>query len=1325
MKIIHYLLPLLFINISFAEINYDFSKLSLSDGLPSTIVRDITQDSTGFMWFGTRHGVVKFDGYQVTQINDAQGQSLGDIWSILEVSDGSIFIASKTKGLFKYQSGLIRFMPIFDNKVDIELTSMGLDEKNTLWLGTNEGVYKLVDEKLVRVGKLNNDTSHDFINLDKSYILGQTKQVIYKFDLKNSTKEQVEVLPADDRLNSTLYKDNYDTIWLGRKNGLYAYDKQCQCFKSRFKELKEINVYSLVSDQKYLWIGTVYKGLYRYSYENSELVKVSMTDNDNESLGKTIVSLYIDRSSVLWIGTFNAGIYYINPSIRQFSSISKKNKSIPCAKSFTVHDVIETRDKSLWLATEKGLVRITKKNKCTLFMRDESKNSLTANPLLNIYQASNDDIWILNNRKGFDRLSTKTKQIDRIGNAFGEYSFFFSVEYNQNELLLGSFKNGLYVYNITEKKLTQVKNIDKKFDKATFYTYAVNNKNYYLGTNKGLLRLNNMKLEKVTLDGRDISEISALSFDHDGALWISANFKSLLKKNKDGSVEDITPYLKHNNTPIQVRSIVLTDKRTIWLSTNNGLYKLDTKTYENWHFTSQDGLQNADFFRNSYHQNNTGKLYFGGQKGVNSFNPSEITVNKTPPVTVLTSFLYFNKLLNVGKLTESEFKLNKPINYLDKIELGYKDYIIGFGFAALDYADSMRNQYAYRLKGLNDDWVYVDANDRKVTYTNLKSGHYTFQVKAANKDGIWNKVPTELKIKVHPAPWLSPWAYVIYIIIIMAAIWTFIRYKTIASRKRAKVLEVTVAERTQEVNMQKKMVESLLDHKNEVFANITHEFKTPLALILGPAKQLEQKSQSDEYKNNLSMIQRNAKRLILMVGQILKLSQAELNKETLRESQAVKPILMMLYEAFKPLAEEKNIKIHLESQHSVSVYATAECLEIVIGNLISNALKFTNSGGEIYISSLLNDKQISISVRDTGTGIEKKDLSKIFKRFTRLDTHKNIQGTGIGLSVVKEITEANNGEVKIYSEWGKGSEFTVIFPITEIVSGQELSKVMVDQLVGNTKNELIESGKNVSVDKNKLDKKRITVLIIEDNLDMQSHIGNVLKQRFNCTFADRGRKGIGLALQEVPDIIICDVMMPGMDGYQVTRIIRHDTRTSHIPIVLLTALNTKESRIKGWRENIDTYIAKPFDATELNVQLDNILTIRSILQNKTNKAIKNNTALNTLDLPLQDQKFIEQLKNVISEYYVNEYFQIADIALKMAISDRQLQRKVKALINQTPMDLLRNHRLEKAALKLRDGYQVGIVSDECGFSSFSYFSSCFKKKYGVPPKKYQQLGKRK
>jgi len=1305
-----------------------FSHIDVAKGLPSTIIRNIIQDNEGYMWFATKYGLARYDGYKVEIINDASNQSLGDVWSLINESDGSILIASKTRGLFRYEEGEIEALAFLDDFKGIQPSSIERDREGTLWVGTNKGDYKVINNVTYEVRLFEGEKSYGFLNLDNNHILSQTNKKLSQYNINNNSIEYIKVDPIDTKLNYKLHKDSSGNIWLGRANGLYLYDEERRCFKSFFEELKNIKVYALTSDKKHLWIGTLNDGLYRYDYATSELVKLySDQKQEIEIENKSILSLYIDKSGVIWIGTFHSGVIFINPTTFVFHSIPEESSSKLCIKSQTTHDVLESNDGNLWLATSEGITRINQENQCTHYnYKSGDVNSLSKNNILSLFQAQSGDIWVTNGTGGLDRISFLTGLIERKGQAFSNLSFTFSYESSKDVLILGSHQNGLYSYNISNNKLTKFKSHNNKYDDANFYVHAVDkNNNQYFGTNKGVVFLNNKNIiESIDIGFNTVEnyEVNAIAFDKNNNLWLGIMNQYLLKINTQGITENITDKLANTNAQLKVLAMIPVDENIMWISSNNGLYKLNTITYENWNFVANDGLQNTEFLIQSYEYGKNGKIYFGGKKGVNSFFPEKIVINNKEPQIVLTAFKYFNKELKTGASLASDFKLDKSINYLDEIELSYEDYIIGFEFAALDFADSMRNQYAYRLKGLYDDWVYVDANNRQATYTNLKPGDYIFQVKASNKDGTWNEFPKELKIKVHPAPWLSPWAYFTYILFIIISIWAFIRYKTITSRKRAQQLEKTVKERTQEVNLQKKMVESLLDHKNEVLANITHEFKTPLALILGPVDQLLEETQLQNHTDKLSMIQRNAKRLMLMVGQILKLSQAELDKEVIRESQAVQSILTMLYEAFKSLANDKNIELLLFNDIKVNVFATSECLEIVIGNLLSNALKFTNSGGQITISSKCYDNQVSISVRDTGIGIESKNNKKMFKRFVRLDAHKNIQGTGIGLSVVKEITEANNGHVDVISEWGKGSEFTVTFPVSDIPANEELSQIIVDQMVENTNNEISLKYNNSTNNSEALENlNQIQVLIIEDNLDMQTHIGNVLKKRFNCIFADRGREGIALALKEVPDVIICDVMMPEMDGYQVTRILRHDTRTSHIPIILLTALNTKESRIKGWRENIDIYVSKPFDAMELNVQIDNILIIRKMLQQKTNKAMKNNDSLQELDLPQQDLKFIKKFKNVIEKYYTNEYFQKADLASKMAISEQQLQRKIKALINKSPMDMLRDIRLEKAAIELRKGYQVGLVSNDCGFSSVSYFGSCFKKRYGVTPKKYQSL----
>ncbi|MCF6300716.1 MAG: ATP-binding protein [Proteobacteria bacterium] len=989
-----------------------------------------------------------------------------------------------------------------------------------------------------------------------------------------------------------------------------------------------------------------------------------------------------------------------------------------CAQSQVIYGIYEESESLLWLSTEFGLIRLDKNaHSCRLYTHEKNNpESLSHNTVFSVSKLNKED-WV-SITKGLNKLNPESGKVTRLPAATENNGLFFSVEYTPGVLLLGSRK-GLYLYDIEKATTRKILSAYQEINDARFYQYSRDwNNDFVFSTDKGLSRLTSsfhlkhINIKRSTID--QSADITAVYADANNGIWLGLNKQYFMLITKDNNIIDYTSALIEPGEKLVIYGIFPDNKNNLWLSSENGLYRFNLETHSSVKFTHEDGLQDNVFLGFSNHKTEQGKLYFGGRKGLNGFYPSDILPDKSAPKIVLTS-LVRNKENHEKDLN---IKPNNSVNTMKLIEMDHNDYMVEIGFSALEYANSTKVKYAYRLKGLDDRWNFVDANRRQISITNLKANDYMFQVRSLNKHGIWSQNPKELRIKVYPAPWFSPWAYFVYFIMIIFSIWAFIYRRTIASRKRAQQLEMTVMERTQEVNLQKKMVESLLEHKNAVFANITHEFKTPLTLILGPVEQLATKPELIQHADKLNMIKKNAQRLFLMVGQILKLSQTELNKEFVREPQNIKSTLIMLYKSFKPLADDKNITLFLQNNHDVNVYATSECLEIVLGNLLSNALKFTASGGEIFISSDLDNMQISISIKDTGTGIEKKDLVRIFKRFTRLDAHKNTQGTGIGLAVVKEITEANDGEVIVNSEWGKGSEFKVVFPVTELNVDCEVSQAMTDQLVNNTKNELSIQQTQVQ---NQNISNNIKVLIIEDNLDMQAHIDGVLKKRFYCVYADRGRVGIALALKEMPDIIICDVMMPGMDGYQVSRILRHDARTSHIPIVLLTALNTKESRIKGWRENIDSYVSKPFDAVELNAQLDNILTIRKILQHQTNQAIKTNDPLASLNLSKHDLAFIEKLKTVIEKHYPNEYFLKADLASKMTVSERQLQRKVKALIDEKPMNMLRDYRLKKATIKLKEGFQVGIVSDECGFSSVSYFGRCFKKKYGLTPKAYQQL----
>ncbi len=1313
--------------LSFSHANgSQFNHLSTSDGLKSSIIRAITQDNDGLMWIGTYKGFYQFDGYAITHVMKPDGQPFNEVRALIRDAFGVVWVATKDDGVFYINNNQLKQFDL----IDTTLTG-GF---HTLF-NHNQDVVLVFDHAVFQISQLAlkkqfenpiNEKVYSAVQFDKdSYLMGAEQQ-IYQFNSVTSEIHEVAIEAKKSNRKMQILHNDGDEIWLGRSDGLYQFNPDCQCFKPRTDVLSGTEVYAIESDANSLWIGTTNDGLFQYNVTDGSVKHFYFSTNQINGLkDNSIISIHAASHSMLWLGTFNAGVNFIDTTTLSFGAFRNGDYLTECLNSQVVYDIYEQDELNLWLATDMGIANINyHNNTCQQLINEQDGYKSIAGQQIYSFSPMGDELWFTGS-KGAGSIDTQTFELTKLTEKMPKAGVFFVYQNIADQFYIGT-NQGLYVFDQLNDVVEKVPFNNSQNTANLIYHYWQNSTGTsYFGTNKGLYRMANNELNHVPLQfdqDQYVHDVTGMTYIDNHGLLIAADEKYLVLVNNDQVTKNLSHLIQDEELHASVFEIIESDDGQVWMSSDLGVYLLNIQQESIHKFKDTDGLQSNDFLKISSHKGQSGKIYFGGRQGYNGFYPADISINSTPPNTIITQVSQLNKNLESGQETLGGILLDQPINEIETLELNHQDLSIGFEFAALDYADSSRNQYAYRLLGFSDDWNYVGANNRTANYTNLSPGNYNFQVKAANKDGVWNESPKELSLRVYPAPWFSPWAYATYILVLLSAIWAFIRYKTIASRKRAEELEVTVTERTQEVVLQKKMVESLLDHKNEVFANVTHEFKTPLSLILGPVDEMAKSSDLQAFSPQLSMVQRNAKRLLLMVAQILKLSQAEQDKEVIREAQAVQPTLLMLYESFMPLAKDKNITLELHNEHDVNIYATAECLETVVGNLLSNALKYCSKGDTIVLASSMADEQITVGVSDDGPGIKATDINKIFKRFTRLDNHKTIQGTGIGLSVVKEVTEANDGHVEVSSEWGNGSAFKVTFPVTALGVDGALSRVMTDQLVSQVTAEV--EGSN-TVDGLVANNHRVTVLIIEDNLDMQKHTSNILKDRFNCMFADRGEMGIALALKEVPDVIICDVMMPGMDGYQVTRILRHDERTSHIPIILLTALNTKESRIKGWREKIDRYMTKPFDGTELIVQLESILSIRKLLQQKTNEVISNNDndndLLASLELPQQDMKFINKLKAVIEKYHSNEYFQKGDLADKMAVSERQLYRKVKAMIGVNPMDMLRDYRLESSKIKLKEGFQVNQVSNDCGFSSVSYFGTCFKKKYGMTPKQYKNL----
>ncbi len=618
------------------------------------------------------------------------------------------------------------------------------------------------------------------------------------------------------------------------------------------------------------------------------------------------------------------------------------------------------------------------------------------------------------------------------------------------------------------------------------------------------------------------------------------------------------------------------------------------------------------------------------------------------------------------------------------------------------------------MEGFDPDWTEVDASNRHVTYTNLPSGRYTFRVRAANKDGVWSEDEATLSIRVYPPPWFSPWAIAGYVLAFIVMTLLYVHIRTRNAEQRAAELKQEVKLRTTEVAEQRDTIEALLTRKNQMFANVSHEFRTPLTLILGPLEKLVNAPENPKQKSVHKMILRNARRLLLLVDQLLKMARLDRNDPQQAVSQNVATIIRFVVSSFQSMADDKHIRLSLDAGGECHASVAPDTIETIAGNLLSNAIKYTPTGGEVEVSYRSVDSMIEIAVTDTGPGLSEKELSMIFERFVRLEQHSNEIGSGIGLALVKEMAESQGGEISASSETGRGSRFSVRLPAAEAAADDvEIDSDTVEQL-----SEINQLQPKVAPPlAPPRSEHRATVLIIEDNPDMQAFIHEALKDSYHCLLAGNGQDGVATALKEIPDVIVSDVMMPGMDGFQVSRVIRSDDRTSHIPIILLTARGDKDSRMQGWKEQVDEYLTKPFDAEELQQRIRNILSIRDILRRQAGQQLSQGEVPTQLNK--RDQAFVSKIRKAIEDNFHNPLFGRAELASKLAVSERQLQRKLKALIDDNPSELLREYRLVKAAEFLTDGKQVSIVADECGFSSPSHFSQSFKARYGLSPKQYQ------
>jgi len=1234
------------------------------------------------------------------------------------------------------------------------VTAIYEDRAGNLWIGSQDGLYvkRLKENHFLRFipwdntkKTLKNPAIYALLETSKQSILIAADEGLYELEnagavLKNMDSEgsqaQIRLLDSGIRdLILKLYETNDGDILAGtifdllklRQTG----ERGGYAIESLYRGLTEPdemgfnnNAYDLLEDRSgVLWAGHS-SGVRKINLQNAPFITYKGIVSKHFS-NTDINPIYIDIPGNIWIGTFGGGLYCIE---QQTHDVHWYN---PGAKKDNIVCLNEIEPGKFWLGIFYGILEFDVQSK-------EFSDPLPPGEIGNNLRSQL--VW----------------DILRDG----------------DQVYIGA-RMDLFVFHIPQQRLYQFTNPDKNarfVDFQNSFQSIFKSRNGEIWTSNQSMGLGRVRFSAeegvIHVDPLFSSEaakkmnismvLNNLFFeDPNGFFWTADSTTFYRIDPAKGSVEYYTlPAHLKNNSSLGPRSMLADDHSNLWFGTQFGLYRLDTTTGEFRVFDKGDGLPFLGHGHHSSFKRDDGTMLFGGIGGFYSFHPDSIKLNELIPEVLITDFRLFNKSVNTD--TRDGAILTRNISYTSSIDLQHHQHDISFEFAALDYTDPMNNRYAYILENYEDEWIETDAGNRIATYTNLDPGRYVFRVKGSNNNGIWNEQGTSLTVVIHPPWWRSTLAYIIFVITGAGIFFLAVYWRTRRLENEKKILEQEVKSRTvelQEVNrllvVQKDEIQSQRDAleesnqtifeldqvKTRFFNNISHEFRTLITLIKGPVEEvLEDKLTSRRSRRSLDIVRRNVHRLMKLVNQLLDISKLDKGNMRLILVEAnVFDFAHAIAVSFSSLAESKGIqyRFHLPTTSSL-IWFDADKLEKIISNLLSNAFKFTEEGGRVVLNMNQKTKPdgkeniLEISVSDTGYGIPIEEQQKIFDRFYQAEAHlkKEGGGTGIGLALTYDLVQLMHGTISVQSEPGKGTTFSLHIPlgkdhlkeseynISEIrkvagkatSAGADLPEIKSDDLPGD--------------DRQKVEDVDIPmILVVEDNADIRMMITENLEREFQVMEAGDGSAGLKLAIDHMPELVITDLMMPRMDGIEMCTHLKSDLRTSHIPVIMLTAKAALEDKLQGLETGADDYIPKPFEIKEVIARTRNLIEQRRMLREKFSREIS--VAPRDIVITPVDEQFLQRAMDVVEAHMDDNQFNLSGLCNEMNMSQSTIFRKLDALTNLSPIGFIRSIRLKRAASLLQQQFgNVSEVALEVGFNNPSYFSRMFSKYYEISPSEY-------
>lgn len=1299
--------------------NFRFRRFAVEDGVSFNSVRALLQDRRGFLWFGTDEGLTCYDGstVRIYRHNAADPRTIGSNYvSALYEDDRGLWIGTDV-GLYLYHGETESFAPFHvataaGDTIRTSVTNILQDRDSLYWFSTyGQGVfrYDVARRELCRydIAGAGGLIPWVYANSENTIwaLSNDSHFPVYRLNKATDSFEpfplRYDGVPIDSH-SLVIFEDSSRQLWLGTWNGgVQKINRYTGLVTPYLHPASGEGVRHIHSIMEYapnkLLLGSD-DGLSLFDTSTFEHRLFTYDETDPASLSNRFVYPIVkDREGGIWIGTYYGGINYLPPNPGQFDGYACSSYANSVGGNI-IGRFCEDAHGNIWIASDDGGLScwLPGEGRFVNYMPRQGTNSLSYH---NVHALclDGDDLWIGTYTGGLNVLNTRTGVFRHYANMEGDTtsldgsSLYAAFKDREGRMWVASM-SGVNLYNRREDNFVRVRDlgvltIDIDQDAEGNLWFSTQGRGLFR-YDPGTEEWKNYRHDVGDSASLVSDQVNCTLADVAGGLWVGT-MEGLCRYNPAEDNFEAVPL------DIPSRNIcgIVEDRHVLWLTTTKGLVCY-TPGGGCQVFNKSDGLQCDQFLPNAVLKASDGKIYVGSVNGFNAFYPFRIRPNRVVPPVVLTRLEIFNKEITVGSK-----QLPRSLDHLDRLELSYKDNVFSIRYAALSYCIPEKNRYAYRLEGFDKDWNYV-GSQTKATYTNIPPGTYSFRVKAANNDGVWNEEGAILKILIRPPFYLSPAFKILYVLLIAVVFALLIRFILGRSEKKHLAeIERLNANREKEVH----------EAKIKFFTMIAHEIRTPVSLIIGPLEKIMTSSAvlPVPVSDDLNIIERNSRRLLYLVDQLLDFRKVEEEGMSMHFAvRSVGSLLRAVGERFRPFLLQRGTCLRIEyPEPDFTAVIDGEALTKVISNLLSNAGKYTRDEVVLSAGIVQGQPNFFICVTDNGAGITPEEQKKIFTPFYQAADNK--PGTGIGLSIVKGIVEAHHGFIEVTSVPGEGSSFIVTLPL------EQPDGATVEQGTGlpgtDQPNDILsESPVAASAGKNPL------MLIVDDNEEMLSFLSACFSPRYAVLTAGNGKQALQLLKAHEVSLIISDWMMPVMDGVAFCKAVRANQLTSHIPFILLTAKTDVTSKVQGMDCGADAYIEKPFSMQYLEACIKNLLDLRELLRQKFCRMPF--VPINSMAGNSADEQFLSRLNELIEQNFSNPELSVDFLAGKLCISRSGLFAKIKSLANVTPNELIQVVRLKKAAALLKEKkYRINEVSYMVGFNNPSYFTKCFQKQFGVKP----------